>query len=320
MNDPLRVIADLNGVFLRGEALSMGYEDRELRQSVRDGVLKRVRHGCYCFTDQWPSRPEEQHVVLARAVARVTPGPIAFSHTTSLILQGVDVWGADLTRVHVTRLDEGAARRQRDVVHHVGTATDNDLTEVGGLMVTNAARAVLEAGSILDIERGLVVADSAIHKGLCSNDDVLRLFSEVNHWPGSRRLQIVVRMMNGKRESPGETRAAYLFWSYGLPAPIYQWEVRDERGVLIAVVDFCWPDQGVMGEFDGKMKYGRLLKPGQSPGDVVFDEKNREDLLRELTGYIMRRLIWDDFERRRHTAERFAAALKVPVGTFTLGA
>ena len=51
----------------------------------------------------------------------VTPGPIAFSHTTSLILQGVDVWDADLSRIHVTRLDEGAARRQRDVVHHVGS-------------------------------------------------------------------------------------------------------------------------------------------------------------------------------------------------------
>ena len=35
------------------------------------------------------------------------------------------------------------------------------------------------------------------------------------------------------------------------------------------------------GEFDGEVTYGRLLRPGQSPGVVVFAEKRREDALRD---------------------------------------
>lgn len=43
-----------------------------------------------------------------------------------------------------------------------------------------------------------------------------------------------------------------------------------------------------MGEFDGKVKYGRLLKPGQSAGDAVFDEKRREDAMRAMLWQMVR--------------------------------
>ncbi len=52
------------------------------------------------------------------------------------------------------------------------------------------------------------------------------------------------------------------------------------------------------------MKYGRLLEPGQDPGEVVFAEKHREDELRELTGFGMVRLIWSDYDRPSVTAGR----------------
>lgn len=312
MDDPLRIIAAHEGVFLRSEAIGMGYDDAAIKQSLRAGIIVRVRHGCYCFADVWKlASPEQRHLILARAVARTTPGNIAFSHTTALLLHGVEVWGADLSRVDVTRLDTGAARLQRDVHHHVGKLTENDVTDVGGLIVTTPQRAVLEAGCWLSAEKGLVIADSALHLGLCTPDDLARVFDVLNHWRGSQPLHVVLRLADGRRESPGESRGAYLFWRYGLPRPIFQYEVYDETGTLIATVDFGWPEHGVLGEFDGKVKYGRLLKPGQDPGEVVFQEKRREDLLREATGATMRRIVWDDYDHPRYTARRFAAALHV---------
>lgn len=47
------------------------------------------------------------------------------------------------------------------------------------------------------------------------------------------------------------------------------------------------------GEFDGQVKYGRLLRPGQSPGDAVFAEKVREDRLRG-EGLTVVRWTWDE--------------------------
>jgi hypothetical protein len=43
-------------------------------------------------------------------------------------------------------------------------------------------------------------------------------------------------------------------------------------GRLIARVDFHWKEHQTVGEFDGKTKYGRLLKPGQRIEDVIFKE------------------------------------------------
>jgi hypothetical protein len=67
-----------------------------------------------------------------------------------------------------------------------------------------------------------------------------------------------------------------------LPRPEPQREIfgPDER--LIACVDFYWEEQRTVGEFDGKIKYGRLLKPGKRIEDVIFEEKVREDALRDF--------------------------------------
>jgi hypothetical protein len=52
----------------------------------------------------------------------------------------------------------------------------------------------------------------------------------------------------------------------------------------------------VVGEFDGRVKYGRLLRPGQDPGDAVFEEKRREDALRAEDWAVVR-WTWADVER-----------------------
>jgi len=43
-----------------------------------------------------------------------------------------------------------------------------------------------------------------------------------------------------------------------------------------------------VGEFDGKIKYGRLLKPGQRIEDEIFEEKLREDAVRDLGLQVVR--------------------------------
>ncbi|MBC7276624.1 hypothetical protein [Nocardioides sp.] len=82
----------------------------------------------------------------------------------------------------------------------------------------------------------------------------------------------------------------------------------------MGVTDWAWPEFGLLGEFDGRVKYGRLLQPGQDPGDVVFAEKRREDELREITGFSMIRLIWSDFAHPAVTAARVRRALSLSKG------
>ena len=95
----------------------------------------------------------------------------------------------------------------------------------------------------------------------------------------------------------------------GLPRPVCQYKVRDHRGNVVAVVDFAWPELGVFVEFDGKIKYTRLLKEGQSVTDVVLAEKRREELIHELTGWRCVRIVWADLYQPEATALRIRRVL-----------
>jgi hypothetical protein len=308
--DPLRIIAARDGVFLRREAIAAGYTDKMLARLRRAKVLHRVRHGAYCFHDVWTTlTPEERHVLLARAVRRTTPGKIAFSHTTALLLHGVAVWGADLTRVHATRLDGRAHRIERDVQHHVGRCEPDEVDTVTGLSVVRPARAVIEAGSILGLEPALVSADSALHLELCDPDELSRHASTMEHWPGSRIIHAMLSMADGRSASVGESRSRYLFARHGIPGPDLQFKVYDPHGNLIAITDFAWHERKVFGEFDGEVKYERYLRPGETPGDAVFREKKREDKIRAITGYGCGRLVWQDLHHQAATAARFRKLL-----------
>jgi very-short-patch-repair endonuclease len=81
-----------------------------------------------------------------------------------------------------------------------------------------------------------------------------------------------------------------------LPAPDLQQDIFDEQGTFVARVDFLWKEQRTIGEFDGKIKYGQMLKPSQSIEEVLFEEKRREDALRDL-GWQIVRWLWADIYR-----------------------
>ena len=115
-------------------------------------------------------------------------------------------------------------------------------------------------------------------------------------------------MCTDKAESVGESRGLWLFWVEHLPAPTLQYEVRD-GAELVGRSDWAWPQHRGLGEFDGKVKYGRLLKPGQDPGEVVFLEKQREDRMREVADAWMIRLVWADLDQPAATAARIRRKL-----------
>lgn len=294
-------------VFLTSDALAVGYDGRSIARAVRRGEWHRVRRGAFVAGPAWEAAgPEERHLILAEAIHRSYGDSVAFSHVTAALLHGVATWGVDLTQVHVTRLDSGAGRTERDVVHHEGTClAAGDVVRVGGRLVTHPARAVLETGT----ESALVSLGSVLHRGLAAPGDVQNAYDLMQHWPRTQHLQVAVRTADARAESVGETRARWLFFEQGLPAPQLQHEVYDESGHLIGITDFAWLRHRVLGEFDGKVKYQKLLRPGQRPDEAVFEEKRREDALRRVTRCGMVRLVWADLGPRRLTGDRVRAYL-----------
>jgi hypothetical protein len=309
--DTLRVTALASGFFTRQDPLRVGHDDRSIARSLRSRLWVRVRPGAYTFSDLWPEEPEDRHRVLGRAVAARLGRRATLSHTTAALEHGLSVWDADLARVHVTRLDGGAGRSEAGVVHHEGLTLPSDIVEREGRLVMVPARAALETASLLSTEAAVVVLDSLLHLRRCTPGDLAASYALMESWPGMRRTRIAVRLADGRAESPGESRTRYCCYTWGLPAPEPQYDVFDSNGRLIGTTDFAWPAYGLLGEFDGKVKYERLLREGESPGDAVFREKRREERICEQLGWRMVRIVWADLYSPAATAARIHRLLRV---------
>ncbi|KRB79593.1 hypothetical protein ASE01_22955 [Nocardioides sp. Root190] len=295
--DPLRILTSTCGFFTRQEALGAGYQDKQITQMVRVGVWIRIRRGYYVFADEWQGADAiRRHRVRCAAVQRSLGPAVALSHGSGVVDHEIDAWGLDLSKVHVTRLDGAQGRVEGDVVHHEGVSVAEDVMETAFGRVLVADRCVVEAASRHDNETALCLLDAGLRSQLFDEQALMRRHAQMLQWPFMRHLHLPVRMADGRSGSVGESRGRWLFRLLGFPAPQLQWEVRDARGNLLGTCDWAWPEHKLLGEFDGKVKYGRLLRPGQSAGDAVHDEKIREDLLREETQFAMVRLTWRDYE------------------------
>jgi hypothetical protein len=120
------------------------------------------------------------------------------------------------------------------------------------------------------------------------------VLDEERRRPGTRGARRAIGFADGLSESVGESRSRVAIAAAGLPVPVLQWEVHAAAGGrFVGRVDFGWPELTVVGEFDGLIKYGRALRPGQDPAEVLVAEKLREDALRD-EGLGVVRWIWAD--------------------------
>lgn len=310
MDKPEQV--DLAGaVVLRRELLAEGYTDPQIRAKVKAGELVRVRHGSYCKGPLWGTlSPADRHRVLTRAVLkRAHPSTVA-THQSSAVEQGVAVWGLSLDEVHVTRTDGKPSRREAGVVHHCGHLSDDEVTVVNGVRVTVPARSAVEVATTAGVEPALVVVNGMLHMRLISYDDFDAAVAATRHWPGSLATPIVQRLCDASLQSVAETRTFFLCWSQHLPRPETQVPITDESGWVFAYVDFAWRSAGVFVEFDGRIKYEKYRRDGETLEAYLMREKKREEKICQLTGWVCIRITWEDLAHPERTARRIRRMLE----------
>lgn len=265
--------------------------------------------------------PEQKHIVLAQSVAdRLGPG-VAISHQSACAIHGIAMYGHDLSKVHVTRLDGSAGRTEHGIVHHVGQiVSDDEVQEVDGLLIVKPSRAVFEAATVGTVESAIVVMDSALHLGTVTREQLIETIDRRAAWQGARGARYALSLADERAESPGESRSRFLFRREGLPIPELQVPVYDDAGRLIGFSDFGWLEYHHLGEFDGLRKYGGIPGDPRTPQQIVIAEKNREDRMRSQ-GLGMSRWIWVEINppRAADTARRVGAEMERSRKLYTRG-
>jgi hypothetical protein len=285
----------------RGQLLAEGYDDGELRRRVRRGELVVVRRGAYVGRDELPDSAESRHLVRLRAALPDLAPDAVVSHATAAVAHGLPLWSVGLARLHVTRSRRGGSRVTPHLHVHAAALDPDDVTLLHGIAVTTAARTVVDLACCEPFEVAVVVADGALRRGRTTPSELAAALRRAEGRPGSRGARRALAFADGLSDGPGESRSRVRMRDAGLPAPVLQMPVRTRLGQVW--VDFGWPGAGVVGEFDGLVKYGARRRPGEDAAGAVVREKLREDAVRD-EGLRVVRWTWRELDPFDAVAER----------------
>jgi very-short-patch-repair endonuclease len=324
-----------NGVFSAADARAVGLDNHALDRLIREGRCIRLARGWYAPITTAPDA-EQRHRLTALALGRQFRDRAAISHYSRLVVARVATFAVDLDTVHLT-LEERptpaalpaprppassgqsqAARRRKATAPGVdsprrGLALHRPLR---GLKAAPArtdvavppspwgvpiAWAIVQTGLVAGAESAIVSADSALRMTLVTQEAIHDAVVQFTGHPGVATVRPVLSLADGRHESPGESRTAFLLRRLGFhlePQFVVVAEGRRYRA------DFRISGTRVLVEFDGAVKY-------DEPG-TVFAEKQREDALRRA-GWVIVRLVWRDLASPDVVRRRVNQALALAV-------
>jgi len=270
-----------------------------------------MRRGVYVSAATWAAAAGDErarHLLAAVATLAVLgPGP-ALSHSSAARFHGLvlprsvddDVW---LTDPDQWRVGKGyriaaAALPQEDVV------------DTGAFPVTGAARTLVDCAREWPLVDAVVALDAALFEERVRRPDLAAAVLRQRHWLGIGRAARAVGLADGRAESPLESQGRLAFLDAGLPPFELQVELHGPRG-LVARVDGWYDEAAVAIEFDGRVKYDDP-REGRTPAQVAWEEKRREDLIRDLDVRVVR-VVASDLPRVERPAGRLRQLLAQPL-------
>jgi very-short-patch-repair endonuclease len=302
MNDWMHA-TDAHGIASVSDLRGAGIGHRQTVSLVKQGILTWLMHGWYVagpvVTD------EERHVLMTRAMLRSHGGRAVAGHHSALLLLGLPTLSAELGVVRLSRRSPGPTRAGASLRLGRSVPTEVQLAES-----VTPAFATVQHGLSAGPMSALVAADAVIHMRLATRLDLMAAADLVSGHPHSARIADLLTHADGRHESPGETRLAHALRLLGIAATP-QVPIPGSN----AVVDFLVDGAPVVIEFDGRVKYGREADEPDPFGrrrsreQVLWEEKRREDRLREL-GYEVVRVTWSDLDSPRELAARIRRAVE----------
>ncbi len=286
-----------SGMLTTAQANHAGLSAPTLVALVKAGVLRHPGRGLYAVSALVDPTPEGWHRQLCAGAFLVYPDAV-LAGMSAVLAHGIPVWGAPLTTPSIVRPVKRAGGMGAFWVRP--TRGEPVATEWGPASMVSAA--LVQHAVDRGIVPGVVSADAALRERLVTEEELREEAAAVATWPHASRAASMLRFMDGRRESVGESRCGVALAMAGI-AVTPQATITDRRGEFVARVDFLVDGADVVVEFDGKVKY--------AAGDpaVLWDEKRREDRLRRL-GYVVVRITWADLERPGAVAAAVRAALR----------
>ncbi|WP_309229451.1 MULTISPECIES: hypothetical protein [unclassified Blastococcus] len=258
---------------------------------LRSSAWRAVFRGVYLHRDVTLT-----HEVRARAACVLLPFAVV-SGRSAAVLWGVELAAAD-DDVEVTVPPRSHPVRRPGLSVRRAALPPAERASRHGMPVTSPEATAVRLAGLLSGDAAVVAVDRMVDSGQADLGRV-RALAAVARGRGAARARTACTLADGLAQSPPETRVRLLLRRSGLPAPIAQHRVVDDRGRFVARVDFAWPEQRIALEYDGRW-HGE-------PGQFAKDRARLNRLT--AAGW---RVVFVTAEDLRHPAQliaRVAAAL-----------
>ena len=272
---------------------------RSLSLQCRAGELVRLRAGVYVRAEAWHNMPVwERERTLILAASYQVPGQRILIQQSAAAIWGLPVIG---TSPHILLLGSATSHgRCRGGLRWTHRVLLEPIETFDGVLLTSRAQTVLDMAAYLDFEHAVPAMDHVLRPDVVRGlpplgKELLRdLAQRLPFRSKQAKARRVIDFADALSESPGESYSRAVLHRFGFPAPELQYEFSTPAGRFRS--DFYWKDHGLVGEFDGAVKYGANGSALSPSWDTLTQEKRREDAIR-ATGAAVVRWSWTDIRR-----------------------
>ena len=243
----VRHAEEQHGVFTLAQIRAVRLSDNWRRNRLAEGRLVLVHDRTYRFAGTPLTWDGE---LLAAVWAGGARGRA--SHRSAASKWGLA--GGTTALLEITCPRFRRARHDGLIVHETKLYESSDTSVVDGIPVTSCERTLLDLGAVvppLIVDQAL---DDALRRGLTTMDAVQRMLDRTarsgRNGAGVLREVLAARGPSKPAESRPERSMVRMMLRHGLPMPVLQYEVRDDRGGFLGRVDAAYPTHKVIVEYD----------------------------------------------------------------------
>ncbi|OIH95207.1 hypothetical protein [Curtobacterium sp. MCBA15_001] len=250
---------------------------RQLQRAAGTSLVRLAR-GLYADRARWGDLDDRsRHLIRVSAVVGCLPAGSVFGGESALLLHGIRLLARAPNRVVVVEPRDRVDRRSELLERRPSSAGEVVRVWFGAeqVPVLDLAASAAAAARSMPFRDAVVVLDQVLRRGVPRA--AIAALIEVGSSRCRSQALTALAFADARSDSVGESVARVVLHEAGAPEPELQHVFRSPDG-LVARVDFWFPDQGVVVEYDGVVKYrDRTMRAGRSPEQVVIDEKRRQD-------------------------------------------
>ena len=258
-------VALRNRPFRSAEAVREGVTAQELRA----GQYRHVLHDVYAAAGL-----RDSVQLRCDAAALVLPPRAVFCGLTAARLYDVPVPDRDM-RIHAAVPSTASTvPRIKQLKIHSYSIPKEQVGSLCGRRVVGPERLFLELAAALPRIDLIIAGDQMLRRRVTTREQLNTFLHDCYRRRGVQRARLVMTHLEARSDSPPETRLRMLIVDAGLPRPVANQDVYDDRGVWLARPDLSYPAVKIAIEYEGihhQQDYDQYSRDIERDGRMIDD-------------------------------------------------